>query len=462
MVSVDIVISSGMVLTPSGLIDAEVAISDGKIRSISRSDRFNDAGRKINARGKVVLPGVIDPHVHIYSEGSNRTFEQNLRLETPSMIRGGVTTAFGFVASLYSYHKILPLMVEQTQAISALNMGFHLVLNNDLQLAEIREYHDRYGINSFKLFMGEKGVEIFPGRLTVDDGFLLDSLREIASLDRSSLAIIHAENWQLINRLKEKLQKEGRKDAKAWTESRPGIGEEEAVRRAAFFAREASCNIYVAHVSSSRTLSALRWAVESGVNIRSEVTPHNLVLSDEDHSDLGPMKFTPPVRGKLEAELLWSALRSDEINCVGSDHLAGKTKKDLPPPDNIWTGSTSYPGSGLILPLLFTEGYLARHLTLERLVEVTSSSPAKILSLYPRKGVLVEGDDADLVLVDPEREEVVTPEKVGVSSDFTPYDGRKLKGWPTVTILGGEIAFENGVEVAGVRGRYISQREACI
>lgn len=185
--TIDLLISGGKVVTPKGTLDADVAVNDAKIVDISRSQKF-EASRRIDAQDKLVLPGVIDPHVHIYSEGSNRTFEENCKLETSSMVLGGVTMSLGFVASLKPYDSILPEMIGTVSKESLVDMKFHLVINNDLQLKEIPLYREKYGIISFKFFMGCKGVEIFPGRMTVDDGFLYESLGVIASLGEGSLA----------------------------------------------------------------------------------------------------------------------------------------------------------------------------------------------------------------------------------------------------------------------------------
>lgn len=457
--SIDLLVSSGKVVTRNGIFNADIAVNDGKIISVSSSERF-DASRRINAEGKIVIPGVIDPHVHIYSEGSGRTFEENCELETPSMVSGGVTTSLGFVASLKSYSSIIPRMIETIPQASLVDMHFHLVINNDLQLRELQSYHEGYDIHSFKFFMGEKGVEIFPGTLTVDDGFLYDGLGEIASLGEGSVAMIHAENWAVINRLRRRLKEQNKNDQSAWTDSRPGIGEEEAIRRAAFLAKEQSCRLYIVHVSSFRSLSALRWAKEKGVDIESEVTPHNLILTRDNEGPF-PLKFTPPVREQMDSQMLWAALSRGEISCVGSDAVPGKTKKDLPPKDNIWIGGgTGFMGSGLILPLLMSEGYHSGRLSLQRLVQVTSSNAAKIFSLYPGKGELVPGSDADIVIIDPDLEVSISPETLHLSGDFTPFDGRKVKGWPVSTILRGEIQSRDGEVTSESHGLYLGQKDS--
>ncbi|MBI2183681.1 MAG: amidohydrolase family protein [Thaumarchaeota archaeon] len=204
----DLLIRNGKIVTPLGIVEADVAVSDGRIEGISRSARY-DSNEKIDAEGRLVMPGVIDPHVHIYSEGAGRIFEENCRLETPSMITGGVTTAMGFIRGTKPYGPILPAMVRAVGEHSLVDMMFHLVISTGDQFNEIPSYYRNHGIRSFKFYMGPKGVELFPGGYETDDGSLYGVLGTVSSLGKDAVAMIHAENWDLANSLKAQFQKQG-------------------------------------------------------------------------------------------------------------------------------------------------------------------------------------------------------------------------------------------------------------
>jgi dihydropyrimidinase len=435
-------------------VRADVGVSNGKIVSVG-NDVPNSARRVIDAQGKHVLPGVIDPHVHMTSAG--KTVEQSCQEETPSMVAGGVTSCLHFAQSYDSY---LPVFARDRAAVnrcSLVDVGFHAMLMEDVHLQELPRYAREFGVSSFKMFFAAGGAELYPGTRAVDDGFLFRAFREIAKLGRGVTAMAHCENWEIANTLAKELRAEGRTDAAAWTDSRPDFCEEEGMRRAVFLAGVNSCPLYIVHCSIAETAQIVAAAESEGLTVVAETCPHYLTVH-RDHPLAIHAKYNPAVKEKHDLDALWAGLRSGWISTVGSDHIPVRRKdKDLAGKD-VWTARGGLPGSGTILPVLLSEGVNKQRITLERVAEVCSQNPAKVFGLYPRKGTIAPGADADLVLVDLEKTVTVTPEMLHL--DFVLYEGWEMKGWPTLTMLRGQVVMEDGeiTEEHGV-GRYVRDEQ---
>jgi dihydropyrimidinase len=450
MSELDVIVRGGEVVSPRGIVRADVGIADGKIVAVG-DDLPGRAKRVIDAEGKHVLPGVIDPHVHMTSAG--KTVEQSCIEETPSMLAGGVTTCLHFCQSYDSYLPVFERDREAVNRCSLVDVGFHAMLMKEIHLEELPRYHREHGVSSYKLFFAAGGAELYPGTQAVDDGFLYRGFREIAKLGDGVTAMAHCENWEIANALAAELEAEGRTDAAAWSDSRPDFCEEEGIRRAIFLAGLNRCPLYIVHASTAEAAGLVERAAVDGHRVVAETCPHYLTFH-RDHPDVIRAKYNPAVKEEHDLDGLWKGLRDGWISTLGSDHIPVRAKdKDLTGKD-IWTARGGTPGSGTILPVLLSEGVNRGRLSIEQVAAVSSENVAKVFGLWPRKGAVAPGADADIVLVDLARAVTVTPEQFHL--DYVLYDGWQIKGWPTLAMLRGEVAMEDGEITAehGV-GRYV-------
>jgi dihydroorotase-like cyclic amidohydrolase len=288
----------------------------------------------------------------------------------------------------------------------------------------------------------------------------------ISKLGPPSLAACHTENIDIHLMLRDELIAQGRKDFKVWNESRPPFVEAECMRRAIYLAKNAICPLYIPHITIAEGVDIIAEARSNGVNVVGETCPQYLTHNNDepaqvllDHPACGCVN--PPLRDKASNKRLWEGLRDGIIQCVGSD-LAPTTLAMKG--DNIWEAPMGLGNtSELLLPVLLSEGVNKGRISLEQVARICALNPAQVFGLYPRKGRLEEGADADIVIIDLEKRATVSPESLHSMCDWTIYDGWELKGWPTHTILHGKLIVENGeplpINPAG-QGQYIPRHAA--
>lgn len=442
----DLLIKDGTLVIPeSGTMRAHVGVNRGKIVALLGDLTGVTAAGTYDASGKYVFPGVVDPHLHIGLGNGNVEWET----ETRSAAIGGVTTALTYLMSGKSYHPLAQESLEVAGRDAHIDYGFHVVPSTPLHLDEMESYSRSYGIRSYKYFTSYRGDEgAHLGIQGTDDGFMFRYLRQVAGLP-NGVACIHPENIEVVWELRKGLKESGRDDLKAWNDSRPDFVEAQSAASAAFYGQIVGCPVYIVHVSGKMVANELRMArTRPGkAPIYIETCPHFLTHTSEDN--IGPLgKVNPPLRFHEDIEALWDGLKDGTIDTVGSDHVARKKNKKT---GSIWTCSAGFPGTGIILPMMLSEGYHKRGLSLQRIAQVTSSNPSRIFHKHPDKGSIAVGSDADFAIVDLEREEVVTPERLQSIADYSLYDGRTLKGWPVATFLRGELVAEEG-KLVGKRG----------
>ncbi|MBI3076102.1 MAG: amidohydrolase family protein [Deltaproteobacteria bacterium] len=445
----DLFIRGGTVVSPQGRTRAHVAVQDGRIAAITLEE--HEAHRVIDAEGKYVLPGVIDPHGHF---ASRRTFEESCLIETRRMAAGGVTSYLDFLqAKDGSYIPRVEQARKFIEQHSVIDMGLHAIVMTRQHVQELAAYV-KLGVISFKFYMAARGAELYPNTLSVDDGLLYEGLEAIARLGPPALAMVHAENWEIAWALSDRLKAAGRTDAAAWSEGKPGLCEEDAMRRATYLAWKLGCPLYIVHIGIGTCREILREARGWGATVYGETCPHYLMVH-KDHPMARIAKYNPAIKLAQDNAGLWEALAEGTIQCLGSDHIPGDRVHKFPPgkDGSIWDAVGGVPGSPTILPLML-HGVSTGRLTLERVVEVTSANAARILGLYPRKGAIAIGADADLVVVDLSRRVRFRPELL--LSEFSIFDGFEFQGWPVMTILRGTVIMEEG-EVVGKNGsgRYL-------
>ncbi|MDH4189419.1 MAG: amidohydrolase family protein [Betaproteobacteria bacterium] len=409
-----------------------------------------------SARGLHVFPGLIDAHVHFGLSGEKIT---EYATETAHAAQGGFTTVLGYFLNNEAYAEVFRREQEHAHPRAHIDYGFHFSAANELHISELESYVRDYGVTSFKYFMNFKGEEgRYLGLDGTDDGYFYDLLKEAARIGKGSskvTIVCHTENIELVNRIRRRLQAEGRNTLKDWSASKPAFTEAESCLRAMYFAEHLGARIYVPHLSTRMALDEVRrWRARYG-EVLVETCPHYLT-HDED-SDLGPLgKANPPFRGADDVNAMWEGLADGSINVVGSDHVprkrAGKDK-------GIWQASQGFPGIATILPVLLSEGYHRGRLSLERICDVVTRGPARIFNLEPSKGRIAVGADADLTLVDLNQERVVKWQDLQSYADYSLYEGWKLRGWPVRTIVRGLTVMEAGrITGAQGHGRYLWRR----
>ena len=441
----DLVIRNGRFVYADGTIVAgDIHCVDGSIASVTASGAHSAAAgsQEIDAEGRHVLPGAIDPHVQFPPVGD---FD-HYATETGSAALGGVTTVLKMHRDLAGYDAAwFREELDGAERRSHIDFAFHLSLMDDDQIARAAEYAVEFDTMSFKLFIAYKGDE---GRErgigAVDDGQLLEAFEAIAQL--GATALVHCENHDIATRRKQRVVSAGRDDLSAFHDSRPPIAEAEAVQRAALLARHAGCSLYVVHVSAKESLEYLINAKASGQEVFVETTPHYLVATCETSAG-NLAKVAPPIRTLEHTEALWQGLAEGRIDTIGSDHVATSRASKQ---GTVWEAELGLPGVATILPLLLSEGVNQGRISLGQLVAATSTNSARIFGLG-RKGALIPGNDADLVVVDLDLERDVSAEILGSAADQTIYEGQRLRGWPVLTVCRGEVVARDG-ELVGPEG----------
>jgi dihydropyrimidinase len=453
----DLMIQGGRLVIPKqGVIAGDIGIKDRKIAAILEPDSGVAAREKIDAAGLHVFPGVIEPHSHIGIGAGVK----DLGTETHAAALGGVCTNL-FLRHPDPYDRLYQELKDGGESIAYTDFSFHIVLLTDQHLSSIGKYIREWGITSFKFYMTYRGEDArmlgYDGTYRevkgIDDGFMLDCFREVAKYPEA-LIICHAENIEIIRRERDKLIAAGRDDMEAWQSSRPLIAEVDAARRALLFAETTGCRLNLLHISAGATLEAAKDTRRRYDRIHVEVCHPYLTCHEEGGLD-NAQKFKPPLRKKSDADALWEGLRDGNINSVGSDHVPRKVQAKM---GTVWTQITGGPGTPVLLPVLLGEGYQKRKIPLERIAELTSYNPAKIYGLYPRKGDIRVGTDADLTLVDLNKVKTIQAKDFAMYGDHFPCDGLEVKGWPVMTIIRGQTVMKDGKIVAEAGwGKYVGR-----
>jgi dihydropyrimidinase len=448
-----LLVKGGTLIIPGvGLIDADIGIAQGRIAAIGENLAV-EAADVYDAAGKTVLPGIFDPHVHI---GNERSFEQESETETRAALLGGITTIGIFLRSLeesYSLH--LPGFRRAMDELSYVDSAFHPQIFTDEQIEEIPLYAAEYGIRSFKFYMSG-----MPGIVkSVTDDVLLRGFRTVAGLGAGAVACVHCETGVLIDQARKELQKKKEGTLADWEFAHPAEAEALAIQTAVYLAKVAGAHLYVVHLSSKQGLEAVRNARRQGLRFTVEftvetTTPYLGIASDDLNGFL--VKMVPPVRTKEHHDALWQGVMEGSINTVGTDNTS-RALASKKPEAGLHGARPGVPVLGTHLPALLHYGRL-RSVPLELLVDRATRGPAKVYGIYPQKGTIAVGSDADLVIVDLDLEKTVRAEDLGGMSDFSPFEGKRLRGWSVATIKAGDIVARDGKIVGKRNGRYLSRR----
>ncbi len=438
----DAVITGGEVIIGGrDMARADLAICDGKIAAVGRG--LTGDGLLIDASGLVVAPGIIDPHVHL---GLMSPFSGELKTEGGSAILGGVTSVGCFVDGEGSHLQRIADMQSEVQKQSPIDVFFHLVISSREQVQEIPAYIER-GIRSFKVYMC--GI---PGLIEpVDDDFMLEVFSALEPYSEYVVLCVHAENRAVVDWALSGAVDSGEYDAAQWADTHPPDAEEEAVTRAAILGREFGVRTYFVHISSREGLRAAeRMRRDEGDRLAFETTSPYLA-APLLHSRA---KMVPPVRDRETAEALWKALVQGIVDTVGTDNVTmTREEKGLGGPSgDILPG---YPALATHLPILLSEGCNRRNIDLLTIIDAVTRKPAQIFGLYPQKGSLLPGSDADCAVLDLTLERRVDPAHLGSRSDFSPVEGENIRGWPVMTMQRGVVAQVHGRPRDPACGRFL-------
>lgn len=451
----DLVLRGGRVFQEGlGLVALDVAVDGGRIGALLAPGTEVLARESVDLQGAAVLPGGIDPHVHLGKDIRVPRDPDDGERETASAVAGGITSMLVYLMSADDYHQVQSDARAAMEGNSHCDFGFHLVLGTAEQVADIPSYVSELGVPSFKFFMNFRGDEgKYLGLPGNDDAYMYDLLGTAA--DAGALVCPHPENIELVWKLREQPRDETLGPLEAWYRSRPPIVEAEAVQRVAYFAKATGASVYAVHTSSQMALAAMQLQRSDYENLFVETCTQYLTL--DTSADCGTYgKVNPPLRHAEDVEALWAGVASGAVDTIGSDHNARhRSNKEK----DIWTASAGFPGTGLVLPVGLAEG-LRRGVQLERMVEATSTRAAQLFGLYPRKGTIRVGSDADLAVVDLDGSFTVTAETQHSAADYTPWEGTEVDLRVVHTVVGGRFAMRDGVVSDQPGGRYLSRTES--
>lgn len=447
----DTVVTNGTIVFPNAPAKlGDIAIKDGRIADILAPSSGVSSTNRIDASGRHVFPGLIDAHIH-FGFGEPVT---EYSTETTYAAQGGFSTVIGYFLNNEAYGGVFEREIGHARPRAFIDFAFHFSTASELHLRELASYVRDYGVTSFKYFMNFKGEEgRYLGLDGTDDGYLGALLEEAARIGGVTV-VLHTENIEVVNRRRREFQAAGKASLRDWSLSKPAFTEAENVNRAMYFAEHTGATIYIPHLSTRMSLDEVRRWRPRYNKVLVETCPHYLTHTlDSDMGSIG--KANPPFRTQDDVDAMWEGLRDGSINVVASDHVPRKrTTKEK----GIWQASQGFPGTATILPVLLHEGYHKGRLSLQRIAQVLTSAPARIFGLE-RKGDIRVGLDADLAIVDLNAERTVKAAELGSYSDYSLYDGWRLKGWPQMTMVRGKVVMDQGRMVGPPgHGQYIERK----
>jgi dihydroorotase len=442
MTTVDLVIRGGRVVSPDSVIEASIAIKDGIIVAVGIDEAMPSARETLDAKGLHVLPGAIDVHVHFRDPGYPH--KEDFSTGTAAAACGGVTTVFDMPNTIppTGTPEVLADKHRMAAASAHVDFGLYGLLGEDT-IAHVPALVEG-GVIGFKLYMGNTFGKI-PSPST---GAMLEAFEVVAPTGKR--VSLHAETNSIMERRETRMRDAGRRDPLAHLASRPAVVAIEAVSRAAILAEWTGARIHILHISSAEELRPLREAKARGVDITGETCPQYLFLSSDDYVRLGGIiRVNPPVREVRNQAPLWAALADGTIDLVATDHAPHsqeeKTRND------IWTVDCGFPGVETQMPLMLTEVANGRASICEY-VRWSAANPAKIWGLYPRKGVVQAGADADFALVDLGHTWTIDDAKLQSRAKITPWHGRHVRGLPIHTLVRGRFVMRDRMLLTGTRG----------
>lgn len=437
----DLLVAGGTVVTAEGpRFAADIAIRDGRVAAFLEPDSSRDADEVISAVGRIVMPGLIDAHVH---PGVYRPLAEDLQSLTAFGLRGGITTMIAIHRRPTPYAEQVPDAIAAFSSSCLVDFGLIIGITTVEQINSLSAASD-LGIGAFKFYLGYRGNESrFGGDFPFSDDRLAEIIDRVAELPDDPMLAVHCENAELARYFRERALQSGEEGLALYDAASDVASEVDAVSRVSLLASRAGIRTAILHVSAGTTaelIASAPWIRRERVTV--ETCPHYLALDTNDRTGTRAV-VRPPIRSAPEVERLWRQVEAGVIDTVGSDHCANEL--EVKAATSVWECPLGFGESGLSLPVLLTEGHYRRGVALERIVAMTSTNPAIAHRLYPRKGTIQIGSDADLTIVDPEMEMTLDAELIARlkgRDDGSIYAGRRLRGWPVATIRAGRVVFD--------------------
>lgn len=472
----DMVIKNGTVVLGSGQHRLAVGIKDGKIVALAPEELLPEAKQTVDASGLHVLPGVVDSESH---PGCYVPFKMDMETESKAAACAGVTT-WGIQApctrlgtepfievvqagDVGSFNDCFPSAVEVIEDVSYTDCYLTYMLETDQHANEIPQYAEEHGVTSYKLYLQTRGMKSlqqtedsnWPARraglgVGIDDGTVFLVMENVAHLGHPAICHIHPENWEIAQIFEQRLRDSGREDFAAWTDRSPDFLEAQHVHAYSYMANHTPGHVrlYLQHATTPLTFDEIAKARADGLELYAQTGPAWLWLEPQNG-----WRINVPLRRRENIEALWKAIGEGIVDVVGSDHVVGwepSSYEEMYNP-SIWSCRTGFSRVEMMLPVMLSEGVNANRLSLERVVQVICENPAKTAGLWGKKGSLLPGFDADVVLVDLSREVDVTKDHINTRSNWSLMEGHKFKGWPVKTIMRGEITAEWADDSPGMR-----------
>ncbi len=454
--SVDTIITNCKIARHDGIINAGLAIDQGKVVAIATDAELPSAGSTIDGKGNYVIPGVVDAHVHLeYPPGVDP--ESNIKSETRACAAAGCTTLIHLLAPADDILDKANEFVGLYEKHGFVDLALSARIYNRENIKQIRSLYD-FGIINVKLLLPYKGGEaVWKGRVGgIDDGIIYLTFKEVGRLAKEGCKVfvrVHCENPEIFFKMKERFLEDGIEPS-SWNEVRPRVCEDESMRKCLYLAEVTGCPVYVVHMTIKEGVPLVKRARADGVNVVAETCVQYLTLNT-DSVDRVLSKVNPPIREPEDNNALWQALRDGTLDIVATDHAP--VPKELK--TNLWDATPGIPGAESFLPLMLSEGVNQGRISLEKLVEVCCYNPARQFGLTPRKGTLAIGSDADLVLIDLNKEAEAPSKPIYSDTDYSIIAGRKIRGWPILTMLRGRVVVQDGKLLAETgEGKYIPGR----
>ncbi|MGF1669193.1 MAG: dihydropyrimidinase, partial [Balneolaceae bacterium] len=437
-----VLIKNGRVVTAAEDYTADIYIENDKISAIGKNLSYKSQ-REIDASGKLVIPGGVDPHVHLDMPFMGTFSSDDYESGTRAALFGGTTTVIDFILQTQgdSLRNALKTWQKKSEGKAIGDYSYHMAVTdfNDDVAREVVEFIEEEGITSFKTFMAYKGA------LMIDDGQMVQLMKVVKK--HGGLVTVHATNGDMIDSLIAKHLSEGKTSPLFHYLSQPEVTEAEASARFTDMLHYTGCTGYIVHMTCEGAMNAVRRAALRNQRVFVETCPQYLLVDAsvyEDGFEGAKWVMSPPIREKKDQEALWAGLQQGLVNVVGTDHCPFTWEQKKMGIDDFSKIPNGHPAIEHRMELMFSEGVKKGKISLNKYVEITATNPAKIFGMYPQKGTIAIGADADLTILDPEKEHTISKDTHHMNADYSSYEGWKVTGKTETVLLRGQIAIENG------------------
>ncbi|MCP3920936.1 MAG: dihydropyrimidinase [bacterium] len=440
-----ILVQGGTIVTATDKYEGDVLIDGTAIHSIGTS-LSGPVDKTIDAKGKLVIPGGIDVHTHLDMPFGGTSSVDDFQTGTIAAAFGGTTTVVDFAIQEHggTMRQAYETWMGKAEGKAAIDYGFHMILREHTPALEkeMGAMVDE-GITSFKLFMA------YPGVFYMDDAGIFRYMQRSGEV--GSTISMHAENGIVIDVLIEQALRKGCKEPKYHALTRPPRAEAEATHRAICLAEMANVPVYIVHLSAAEALREVARARSRGIDVFAETCPQYLFLSydnyEEPNFEGAKYVMSPPLRDKAKQKDLWHGLRQNDLQAISTDHCPfcfNDNEGKLLGKDDFSKIPNGAPGIETRMSLTYDGGVRTGNISLNRWVELTSTSPAKLFGMFPKKGTIAPGSDADIVIFDENAETTLSAASLHMNVDYTPYEGRRVRGVTETVLSRGEVIVENG------------------